>query len=395
MRWNRKEFLDDDFFEITRKYFSLNFRYYNPAQIAPKSLDHVENFFSDYYKNIDVIPYHNDDTHSGIQLREILSHIINKIDKQQLSKECITLTPTITNASLIVLRYLQEIGINSIYIETPCYYATLFQVLGTKLECKAIPTYFNNNFLWSIDDIDWSKRLSIWITHPKISLGIRQEKEFLLSICKRLKQVGGFLIVDEATELKHPSLLSLPVFQEYEDNIIRLRSVFKAFGINGPRVAMIIHSKTNSRGIKKWVWTYQGGIDGFSINVGISLQDNTQNYNDLLHSTYREANENFGSISRLVRHSKVMIPNYGDGYTSSFILKISDTPLKRSEYLKKRKKLIQLLEKRSIFPTLGASMYFAYDGTHEFLRINYLSDMRKLRSLACDLPDITSLVYEF
>lgn len=52
--------------------------------------------------------------------------------------------------------------------------------------------------------------------------------------------------------------------------------------------------------------------------------------------------------------------------------------------------LIQYLESINVFPTLGASMYFAYDGKHEFIRINYLADKLKMINFISNLLSFSS-----
>lgn len=394
MNWSDPRFLNDDFFDITRGFFNQAQRYFNPALISPESRNFPDKFLPSNITDVDFRPYHNDSTKSGELVRSSLAKTLSFIDQGVIDSEEITLSPTITTASLIVIRFLQEYGVEEVWLETPCYYATLFQIIGSQLQCRTIPSYVKNEFQWRIEEIDWSRKNAVWITHPRISLGLRQEKNFLLELCNKAMANDSFVIVDEATELKMPSLLSGVEFKPYNKHIIRLRGVFKPLGLNGPRIAMLLHSPYHSSEIKKWVWTYQGGLDGFSMELANRVVEHKSSYQILFEATQEEAISNWNMIRRLSQHTRVSIPEYNDGYTSALILKLSNYPLDRKKFFNIRNILVQEIEKIGVFPTLGSSMYFAYDGIHEFIRINLLSNARELNLFVGRLPSIISTLVE-
>lgn len=279
-------FLNDDFFEIVNKFFNSKKEYFNPARINSKGIKFPTSFYLSSIEEDDLKEYHNDSTFRGLQARENITEILRHFN-YDLNSENITLSPTITSASLIVQKFLKEKGISNVILETPAYYATIFQLQSLGMNITLIPTYYDNAFKWDIDDLETNS--CVWITNPRISLGNSQEKEFLLKLCKKVQAKDSYLIIDEATELTIPSLTLDKDFIPYMSHIIRLRSLFKPLGINGPRISLIIHHENFSNDLKKWIWTFQGGLDFYSINISQEIKQNTQEYKSLFYNTKNQA----------------------------------------------------------------------------------------------------------
>lgn len=374
------QFLNDDYFSIIKAYFDPKKIYFNPAQIAAKSRDFPAAFLPQQISQEYLQSYHNDSTPTGLEVRKILAEVMSEMDGNNISPDKVTLCPTITAGSAIVLSFLKEQGVNQVWLETPCYYATLFQMKNMGIKYRLIPTYAARGYSWNISAGELVEGDAVWLTHPRISIGSAQPREFLIGLCKKLQEKKGYVIVDEATELATPSLLSDDCFKRYESTIIRLRGVFKPLGLNGPRISMMLHSREHIENIKKWVWIFQGGLDCFSMSLAKEILKNIKTYKALFARTREDASTNFLTLRRLVRDTSLILPNYEDGYTSSLTIPLLPQPKSIKEFYDARNTLIQTFEKLDVFPTLGASMYFAHDEINEHLRLNYLGDIRSTSS---------------
>lgn len=375
-------FLEDDYFSIVKKYFSFDKDYFNPARIEPSSIAKIESFLPNL-NNDTLVQYHNDDTSLGQSSREVFANLISETAGLTYTPNEVTLAPSITSASLLVIEFLKREGIENIWVETPCYYATILQFECLRMDYRLIPTYLESGFSWNTDKIDLKKgKQAIWITHPRISLSMSQTLEKIILLCKLLERDNGFLIVDEATEISTHGLFSAKELLPYRERIIRLKSIFKPFGINGPRIASILHPERYSENLKRWTWTFHGGIDAMSIKILKNLNAFKNDYKMLGEVTTRQITECYNMANRMTKKNEsIAIVPYSGGYTAVLILKLFNKKVSIESFLQKREKLILTLEGESVFPTLGASMHFAYDGMHEFLRINYLTNRRKLESL--------------
>lgn len=374
-------FLTDDYFEIYNKHFAKNKSYFNPATIAHETRNLTQPVSTINASTSCILKYHNDDTDSGNEARERLALHYSTSDNQEITSTELTLSPSITSASLIVIQFLRESGIQEVWLESPCYYATYFQLKSFGISVNLIPTYQEDDFVWDIKQLPVNKKIAVWITQPIISLAINQTESMLLEVCDRLLISDSYLVVDEAAELQVPPLLSRKSFDQYRRLIIRLRSMSKPVGINGVRLCVIHHNYANAKEIKKWTWTFQGGIDAYSMGYILQLTHTESHYKSMLLSTKSQAEECYKRLKNITQDSDLELPVYENGYTASFSVQLSNTKLSKRIFYKRRLQLIMDLEKMKVFPTLSSSMYFAFDGLHERIRVNYLSNPNKLEEL--------------
>jgi histidinol-phosphate/aromatic aminotransferase/cobyric acid decarboxylase-like protein len=363
-------FRTDDFFALQKKYFSDNKTYLNPATTRDDGINDLN--FNELFRSKlrEVTSYHNDSTQSGIEAKKNIINLVNAIDEIKVDLENITLTPSITSSSFITLKALSDLGVKRIWMETPCYYATLFQAKSLGMEIKLIPSYLQNNFQWELPSV--GKNDAVWITQPRISISMNQDDEHLKKLIDNASN-NYYLVVDEATELGLPSKLS-KLSIENNEFVIRLKGVYKPLGINGPRVAYIIHGGKTGSVIKKWVWTFHGGIDAMSIRSIPACIREINDYKMLIGQTKEKASKAFRLIETHLLGKGFKIIGYENGYTTCLVTKLIDEKSNNSFDLA-RIKLITRLKNQGIQPVLGPSMYFAHDGTHEYVRFNLLTDL--------------------
>ncbi len=367
-------FRTDDFFLLKSKYFKQD-SYFNPAQSKDSDISDHGLLKGKLHQIKDFSSYNNDPTASGILAKKKISNLLLELDSIDIHEQEISITPSITSSSFITIKVLQELGVKKIWVETPCYYATLFQaqLLGMKIEY--IPSYINNNFNWEVPEI--KKNEAIWITQPRISITKDQNKALLKKLFSLSKIKQFFIVIDEATELNTPSLIS-QLSDDTHKNIIRLRSVYKPLSINGSRIAYIIHCEDFKQIFQKWVWTFHGGIDVFSINSIPSGISEINQYKNLLSATKYKAKKAFSLLKTNFIGSDFKLIDYENGYTTCLVIKLKNS--KHKTFETERKKLILKLEKSGIIPTLGPSMYFAHDFIHEYIRLNLFTNIDKLIS---------------
>jgi histidinol-phosphate/aromatic aminotransferase/cobyric acid decarboxylase-like protein len=369
-------FLWDDYFQIRSKYFSAKRRYFIPSSADANSIRALSELSDQYVANDEMISYQNDEAGMGLEVREAISCVL-KAEGETFSTNEITISPSITSSSINVIHFLLSRGIKKIFLETPCYYATKFQIEAFAIDLHLIPTYRKNFFKWEIHEYNINDS-AIWITQPRISLGMDQELEILLNLCNELHSKNSYLIIDEATELKVPSVLSNPAFVPFRSRIIRLRGLLKPFAINGPRISFALHGEDIAQDFKKFVWISHGGLDRFSVNTALEIGEKAAEYVAMKKRTHEQIFINYKNFRRCILHGQIQILPYENGYTSALILPFSNIPLSKKEYASKRNNLIRFIRDNDVFPTLGASMYFAYDGLNEYMRLNYLTNVDNL-----------------
>lgn len=367
-------FLDDDFYKVTEKIHSRNLKTFNLVTASENEVTVPDFGFSMQSRDIHMAEYTNNDAGDGPLIRELISkNLIESECYNDISLSNITLAPSITSASLNVLMALSGNDVSDIYLSTPCYYATKFQIEKLGLNVKLIPTYRKENFSLKLNG-DFLKSSVLWITHPIISLTQNFNFNVLFDwVENNNSSKKKFLIIDEAADYQPMHIFDEEYIRENNVEIIRLRSYFKPLSVNGQRFSYIIASHGFTKEIAKWVWSAHGGLDQFSIYTAKWAIQNAEELKNLSFSVHHKCSNRKLQIDKLIRGTDLSLPNFENGYISSICVDMTKWKIYRQHgHFAARNALIDSLANIGIIPTLASSMYFAHENGCERIRIGYL-----------------------
>jgi len=365
----RKYFLPDDYDRINNKYFK-KLRNCGDIEADPsfwyESISPSEGFFP----SSNINKYRSDYQNGLKDEKEIFINCINQWDNQSFMYDEMTVCGSVTTASFITLLFLQSQNVNSIFFETPAYFASIEQAQSLKMNTHLIPTYLQDQFEMTDEFynsfIKYEQPKALWITQPRFGLGINQSLEKIKKIIYSLKKTD-FIIIDEATEQLFPTLLR-EINLHYFKNVIKLRSFFKSSGLNGPRISFILHHKGFRENFQNFLEIVQGAIDCFSLEFAKKNLQEIDFFKSLLFAanTYVNAlRKKVEFFSRGTRISPIPLEN---GYIGSIAVLI-----KGENYYKEREALLNHCAKCKVPVILGATMRFPKDPLYEFIRMNYFN----------------------
>lgn len=361
------DFQKDDFFTINKKYFEhiINDKndYLHPSGFLNTNIKSIQKFDNITIDKSNFIEYRNDSTSNILEYKDIIQNLFHHWDNYFYDNDELTICHSVTIGSIAVLDFLYKNHIRSIIFETPVYYATLIQAEQMNFNITKIPSFYKDNFISPLTVSSIEPKV-YWITQPRISLGINQDIQYIENIINKLREVD-YLVIDEATELMFPSHLSFTT-KYTNKNIIKIRSIFKGMGLNGPRISTIIHPKVMKNDLNLSLWIYQGGLDIFSLEL-IKKTANINYFKSILNTSLEQVIQTKQRLKKHVLGSNLQLSNMQNGYIGSLIFKYNNG----KEYQENRELLLKLLSKNRIVVTLGASMNFAYDKNFEFIRLNY------------------------
>lgn len=368
------QFMRDDFFDISARLAEKTDKPINLVTADHTKVE-VPNFpFTANEEKERLVAYANNDAGAGLKARQ---QIVDIIDSKRAFGDIdinnITLAPSITSASMNVLLALSQIGVTSIGLATPCYYATKFQIERVGLQPVLLPTYRSQNFDLSLSN-DLSTFDVLWITHPIISL----TKDFGLNALPAWFEQNRsgkrkIIVVDEAVDLKPPHVMNVEEFSKYDIEIIRLRSFFKQLSINGQRLSYIVSSKIFSKILSNETWIAHGGVDQFSLSTLGWVLENSGQYDELSGLMLSNCEREYRALHNLLTGSNISIPNYQNGYITSLEIDMRAwRSYQNFGHSAAREDLIEYLLSIDVLPTLAPSMYFAHDDGVERLRLGFL-----------------------
>jgi hypothetical protein len=208
---------------------------------------------------------------------------------------------------------------------------------------------------------------AIWLTQPRASLGFDQSVELIDDLMRRLPSTS-YLIVDEATDQTFPLHLGAFAQSHRLGNLIRLRSFTKGMGLNGIRLAAIVHSSALRDPIVHCLQFLGSTIDAFSLKAIGILGEDTTHFSTMLRAANEQVINLRARAEGLLLGTPITVNRLINGYMGTMVADLTtlgdDHPNRR----------VQLLEgcRRVRTPVLlGASSYVATDPPYEAIRLNF------------------------
>lgn len=370
----RKTFLPDDFERISNKYFKKLRATGNVSADPSYWFDQSSNVTKVF--GAENLQRYVSDFYSGLkQYKNRIIKLIENWDNNEFGYDSITLCSSVTSGSLVILSSLKELGVEEIFFETPAYFASINQAEKLGFKVTLIPTYSENEY--KIDPgyfIDGkSKKYALWVTQPRFALGVNQCKDDIEAI---LNLIGpdNYLVVDEATDQYFPTHLNEFNCNKH-NNLIKVRSFFKGMGINGPRIAFILHSEELRSLFEFEIEKMQGSIDYFSLNFLYDLSADIKKFKTMLKVANDQVVENYETIEKISVGSLVKPSPLVNGYIGSVSIDLSHLNMK---HLKSRETFLKYCHANQLPVIVGASMRFAVEEKREFVRLNYFNKPKDL-----------------
>lgn len=372
-------FLPDDFEELNAKFF-YQMRLHGSYSADPSSWLHTVLDASELLPaplaSLEGVQRYCSDEQKDIQnIKEKYIEFASAWDQHTYLYDNITLCNSVTTAIAIVLSTLKRKGIKSVFFETPLYFAAACQAWVFGLEAVFIPTYLESDFMMEGLNRILSRKhepIAVWISQPRTYLGTNQDETQLESILKSITR-ESYLIIDEAMEQEWPSVVrSITVDRQ---NVIKLRSITKGIGLNGLRMAYIIHPESIRGDIVSSMENFQGGLDSQSIRLTLSLIQDLALFKRLL-DCGREQVQNLRRLAEVeVLGTGMILSRIQNGYIGSVAM---PRPLKLDRELGWRTTVIRHCVSNRCPIILGSSMYFAIHRDFEFIRLTYFNEAQHI-----------------
>ncbi|HKC68717.1 MAG TPA: aminotransferase class I/II-fold pyridoxal phosphate-dependent enzyme [Bacteroidia bacterium] len=312
----------------------------------------IQKYYSDFYNQLNPI-------------KKNITPMMSAWENIELSTENITLCHSATVGSAIALAFLISKGIKTVILETPCYFATFYQAQAFGMNIIRIPTFKEDDFNFSVphEIISKNSPCAIFITQPRTALGTNQNVQHLINLVKQLDE-KSYLIIDEATEQLFPSSLHELNFNAFH-NVIKIRSMFKGLGINGVRLACLIHHEKHRKQIAEEMEVMQGALDLHSLKLAMKMGENVERFKSLLGVANNQVISLRKKAELQIKRSNCEVSPIINGYIGCAIIKLPSEN-RRNEFL-------EYCANSRMPVIIGSSMGFARHKGYEFVRLNYFN----------------------
>lgn len=311
--------------------------------------------------------YRVDDSDHIKDKKEPLLNLVSAWEGRGVTYDEVTLCGSATAGSLVTLASLAEIGVRTVVFETPSYYATVQQAKLLGIQTVRVPTYLSEGFHFPFDRARFpAAPLAVWITHPRVSLGMDQDPDHCAALLDSLGP-DDYLVIDEATEQHFPGLLSGVVANH--PRVIRIRNMFKPLGLNGPRLCVILHPPGLRKQMEVYTVSCSGPLDCFSLELAVQCAANPAEFRMMLGVANEQTTGLYREVEALLDGSRASVTRLANGYIGSAVLELGS----HGSYAEKRLALFEYCRAAGMPIMVGSQMSFAFDPAHEFVRINYFN----------------------
>lgn len=382
---NTRLFLPDDYDRINKKYFK-KLREENNITGDPSFWYDPYSAALDYFENKTIQKYRSDYQKSLDHYKAPLMELFDSWDDTKYDLSELTLCASATSASMILLSMLKQFGVSELFFETPAYFASLSQAEMIGMKVTLLPTYKRESYRLDFSKLKNCEAKAFWLTQPRFGLGLNQDEAVIENILAVLRD-KDFLIIDEATEQTFPSHLKKFIPKQFPQ-IIKIRSVFKGMGINGPRISYILHAEKFKSSIENCMENTQGAIDIFSLEFALKHCVDVKRFRAMLGSANQQVTQLNKLIQTLCVGTNVSPNPLVNGYIGSAAIDFSGSP---HSYIKTRELFLKHCFKKKVPVITGATMKFAIDERWEHIRINHFNYETSIVNGIKALFDFTSL----
>jgi histidinol-phosphate/aromatic aminotransferase/cobyric acid decarboxylase-like protein len=336
--------------------------------------------------------YYLDEGNALGEVRGQLHGLLQIWEGATFEPDCFTACPSVGMASMLTLAVLRRKGVRRIVFETPCYFAAILQAEWLGFEVVLIPTFCRDGYMRPIHyEKPTRRKPSVWwLTNPRTALGFNQDIDALQNLVKRLGS-GDYLVIDEALDQTFPSQMGQIYHTELGCNIIRFKGFGKPLGLNGYRLAFILHPAEFRADMVDCLETFAGAIDVHSLEAACAIAEQPQHFRAMMCVANQQVVGLRIAAEKLALNSRVTINPLVNGYLGSAII---DLGTLGSDQLIRRHRFLLECKRRRMPVIIGPSMHFASDPPSEAVRLNFFGKREHILRCVAALTEIADGSFE-
>lgn len=368
-------FTVDDFTTVQNQYFT-SLREAGTVEADPSGWMAIEPPTGDIpivraSRNSKLTGYYVDDGPGSIaKYKQRLAGLLSAWENRIVDKDEFTICPSGTGASLVVLATLKAVGVKIIRFETPTYYAAVEQTDLIGLTTDLVPTFRGTGYLLPTFATRprGKQRMALWLTQPRFALGYDQSPDHLLNVLQEIAGNRGYLIIDEVMDQSFPAKLSILNGIPQSSSLIRIRSLVKPLGLNGIRLAVIMHPRSLRKAIVEGLEMTGGAVGVNSLETVSALAGDVNQFRMMLNAANRQVNSLRAKAQRMVAATPLSVNQLTNGYIGSMIANLD---MFGKTQRQRRKRLLEWCRTMRTPIVPGASFYMALDPPYEAIRLNF------------------------
>ena len=387
-------FEPDEYTAINTRYFA-EMRRTGRVVIDPsgwiETLSDAANVALPPFGKLPIDRYYMDERDALGAVRSSLHLLLEAWDGATFDPTRFTACPSVGIASLLTMAILRRRGTRRVVFETPCYFAAILQAEWLGYEVVLTPTYRSNGYRRPPDYERPVRNLPSvwWLTHPRVTLGFDQETEALQRLIQTVER-EDYVVVDEALDQSFPSRFGAlhHVWSEAK-RLIRLKGFGKPLGLNGYRLAFVLHAAELRADMVDCLETFAGAIDAHSLEAACAVATEPGHFRAMMHTAKQQVVALRAAAERVAAGSGVVVNPLVNGYLGSAVV---DLEALGSDQATRRHQFLLGCQRHGMPVIIGPSMHFASDPPTEAVRLNFFSKREHILQGIATLAEVASVL---
>ena len=267
-------------------------------------------------------------------------------------------------------------GTTRILFETPAYYATIEQAHALGIKTQLLATHFDDGYRWEPTAMAAAAgpNCACWLTQPRYALGDNQRPADIVDLLHALPS-GSSVVVDETSDQNWPSVLGQIHVRDTAAPLIKIRGLVKLLGLNGLRLAAIIHPVSDRAAFQELQWLVGGALDAYSLAAGMQLAEVDDLYPSMLAAARSSIARRRRRLGITALRAPIRLSSMDNGYLGTMELEWTNGD---GGGASERRRLLEFCRNEKMPVTLGSAMLFTRDRRRERVRLNYFMPLSEL-----------------
>ena len=309
-----------------------------------------------------------DDNYMSNDTRENAFKFIEKRENRNLEFDSVTVSPSVSHSTALILIMLREKGIKKFYSVAPAYFSIIEQAKYLGFAISLIYGGQNEDYYCNIETVINSFPINepfvFTLFNPRYPLGDSIDIDYLEELLSKLGN-NAYVIIDEAQDYIFPSLLR-NIEKKTAANIFRVFGFFKSIGLHGAKAAMILHNIAYRKRLTEISETIGGTLDKYSESLLNYFSQNQNKYLEAIYHVKKQVSTNADLLNLLRDERYIEARKVDNGFLSSIIINTG-----KINYTSFRRKMLETFRDFKSPVAIGSTQYFPYNGKNEMIRINY------------------------
>lgn len=308
---------------------------------------------------------------SNEPLENIKDEVVNLLsmrDRTLIDPDNLLLTPGATSALSVILHFFRANGVEVVLTDPPFYFSIEKLCLNLGIRFHAVPRTAeelgDDDRIVTLVNKYRGARKAVILTQPRYVISRNYPSEIFTAIQNSLAR-DDFLVLDQSVDMEFQNKDN---FMSLESSFIKVRTIGKALGLNGSRLATITAAENVIVKLNRHAGVLYGSLDVAMLKLGSLIAQCPASFESYLHAMRCLVEERVLEARSILSNPMFELVSPKNGFLGYALIDTSSIG---------RFSLYQSLLRENVHAMFSEHIGLRRSYRQELIRINYLLDNRE------------------